>query len=74
MHEFTPYGDEPEADMENIQWHFCKRSLNVSKHASNSAVMEIGRYPMTYDILVTVIEYWVRLSNGIENNLLTHPP
>ena len=50
---------------------FCKRSLNVNKYASNSAVMgELGRYPLTYTIWITVIKYWVRLSNGTENRLL----
>ena len=31
---------------------------------------ELGRYPLTYNIWITVIKYWVRLSNGTENNLL----
>ena len=38
---FVPYNDEPDAEMEKL--HYCKRSLNVNKHASNSAVMgELG--------------------------------
>ena len=70
-HKFTTYCDEPEADIEKIQRYFCKRSLNVNKHASNSAVMgELRRYPLTYNIWITVIKYWVRLSNGTENSLL----
>ena len=70
-HTFTTYCDEPGADMEKIQRYFCKRSLNVNKSASNSVVMgELGRYPLTYNIWITVIKYWVRLSNGTENSLL----
>ena len=70
-HKFTTYCDELKADVEKIQRYFCKRSLNVNKYASNSAVMgELGRYPLTYNIWTTVIKYWLRLSNGTENSLL----
>ena len=31
---------------------------------------ELGWYPLTYNIWITVIKYWVRLSNGTENSLL----
>ena len=31
---------------------------------------ERGRYPLTYNIVITVNKYWVRLSNGTENSLL----
>ena len=41
---FVPYNDEPDAEMEKLHLYYCKRSLNVNRHASNSAVMgELGR-------------------------------
>ena len=31
---------------------------------------ELGRYPLTYNIWITVIKYWVKLSNGTDYSLL----
>ena len=62
---FVPYNDEPDAEIEKLHLYYCKRSLNVNKHASNSAVMgELGRYPLSYNIWVAIIKYWMRLNNG----------
>ena len=68
---FVPYNDEPDAEMEKLHLYYCKRSLNVNKHASNSAVMgELGRYPLSYNIWVAIIKYWMRLNNGTGNMIL----
>ena len=68
---FVPYNDEPDAEMEKLQLYYCKRSLNVYTHASNSAVMgELSRYPLSYNTWVAIIKYWMRLNNGTENMIL----
>ena len=68
---FVPYNDEPDAEMEKLHLYYCKRSLNVNKHASNSAVMgELGWYPLLYNIWVAIIKYWMRLNNGTGNMIL----
>ena len=36
---FVPYNNEPGAEMEKLHLYYCKRSLNVNKHASDSAVI-----------------------------------
>ena len=68
---FLIYEDKPRSEIDGFQLKFCKKSLNVSNYASNSAVLgELGRHPLTFTCLVQVIKYWTRLSNGTKNDLL----
>ena len=70
-YKFVPYNDEPDAEMEKLHLYYCKRWLNVNKHASKSAVVgELGRYPLSYNIWVAIIKYWMRLNNGTGNMIL----
>ena len=51
--------------------HFCKRSLNMSKFCSNSAIYtELGVFPIEHQALSLTIKYWLRLVNITENKLL----
>ena len=50
---------------------FCKKSLNMSKFCSNSAIYtEMGVYPLEHQAYSLTIKYWLRLVNGTENTLL----
>ena len=50
---------------------FCKRSLNMSKFCSNSAIYcELAVFPVEHQALSLTIKYWLRLVNGTENILL----
>ena len=61
----TPY------KIEKVHSDFCKRTLNVSKYASTTAVMgELGRYPIMHNAWSHSIKYWLRLHRGTHNVLL----
>ena len=62
---------EKEYDIEKVHNDFCKKSLNVSKYASNVAVQgELGRFPISNTAKSVVIKYWLRLNAGTKNVLL----
>ena len=43
---------------------FCKSILGVHKSATNFAVLsELGRFPLHFDILKSMLSYWYRLEN-----------
>ena len=43
---------------------FCKSILGVHKSATNVAVLsELGRFPLHFDILKSMLSYWYRLEN-----------
>jgi len=70
-YKFQVYEDKSSNDIDIFHTSFCKKSLNVSKYASNLAVLgELGRYPLSINCIVQVIKYWIRLSNGTKNDLL----
>lgn len=57
--------------IENIHRQFCKYVLEVPKRASNSAVMgELGRYPLYIDVVINMINYFIRLHNCKDNEEL----
>ena len=54
-----------------MHMNFCKRSLNMSKFCSNSAIYcELGVFPIENQALSLTIKYWLRLVKGTENILL----
>ena len=62
---------ENENEIEKIHHDFCKKSLNISKYASNTAVQgELGRMPIVSIARGLAIKYWLRLNSGTENRLL----
>ena len=62
---------EKENVIEKVHHDFCKKSLNISKYASNMAVQtELGRYPVTNSAKSFVIKYWLRLQSGTKNIVL----
>jgi len=63
--------EEKESDIEKVHNDFCKKSINISKYASNTAVQgELGRMPIINTSKGLLIKYWLRLSWGTENKLL----
>ena len=70
-YQFLPYEDRALPNIDAFHLNFCKKSLNISKYASNSAVLgELGRYPLTITCWSQVVKYWLRLVNGTKNVLL----
>ena len=70
-YQFLPYEDRALPNIDAFHLNFCKKSLNISKYASNSAVLgELGRYPLTITCWSQVVKYWLRLVNGTNNVLL----
>ena len=70
-YQFLPYEDRALPTIDAFHLNFCKKSLNISKYASNSAVLgELGRYPLTITCWSQVVKYWLRLVNGTKNVLL----
>lgn len=49
---------------EKLHLKFCKFLLGVSKKATNLATLsELGRFPLHFDIIKSMIRYWYRLEN-----------
>ena len=62
---------ESESSFEKVHHDFCKKSLNMSKFASNTAIVgELGRYPLSNTAKASCIKYWLRMNAGTENILL----
>ena len=62
---------ETESVIEKVHHDFCKKSLNISKYSSNTAVQaELGRYPISNSAKSFAIKYWLRLHSGTGNALL----
>ena len=65
---FSNYVDKTQSSVDKFHHSFCKQSLNVSKYASNTAILgELGRFPLSYNSWGLSIIYWLRLTNGTEN-------
>ena len=70
-YQFLPYEDRALPNIDAFHLNFCKKSLNINKYASNSAVLgELGRYPLTITCWSQVVKYWLRLVKGTKNVLL----
>ena len=64
---FYEYGNT----IEKVHHDYCKKSLNISKYASSSAVQgELGRLPIINIAKGLAIKYWLRLHFGTKNTLL----
>ena len=47
---------------------FCKYILQISKRATNAAVMgELGRYPLCLEVLLNMVKFWFRLSEQTDS-------
>ena len=56
---------------EKVHTDYCKRTLNITKFASSTAVMgEMGRYPIVFNARSHSIKYWLRLNAGTKNTIL----
>ena len=57
--------------LEKVHHDYCKKALNITKFASNTAVRgELGRYPIVNTAYSFAIKYWLRMSLGTKNTLL----
>ncbi len=56
---------------ERVQIRVYKQILGVQSHSTNMAVLtELGRYPITLDIIISIFKWYVRLENLERNCLL----
>ena len=70
-YKFTNFEMKSYSDMEKMHVDFCKRSLNMSKFCSSSAIYcELGVFPIEHQALSLAIKYWLRLVKGTDNSLL----
>ena len=68
---FSNYEDKSITDTNKTFADFCKRSLNISKYASNTATQfELGCKPIDNKMFSLAIKYWLRLANGTSNLFL----
>ena len=69
--EFQHFHDTKDSAIEMVHKNFLKKSLNISKHASNTCIYkELKRCPVTHRAWAMAIKYWIRLNSGTENCLL----
>ena len=69
--EFQHFRDTKDSAMEMVHKNFLKKSLNISKHASNTCIYkDLKRSPVTHRAWAMVIKYWIRLNSGTETCLL----
>ena len=60
-----------EGEIEHLHYKYCKFSLNLPKESLSLATLsELGRCPITINIWVKIIKYFIRLSKGTENPIL----
>lgn len=65
------FESEVKYKIDKVHTDFCKRSLNMTKYSSTTAVMgELGRYPIVYNAWSHSIKYWLRLNAGTKNTVL----
>jgi hypothetical protein len=51
-------------EIEKLHIKFSKYILGVNKRATNFATLsELGRFPLHFDIIKSMIRYWYRLEN-----------
>ena len=60
-----------EDEIERLHYKYCKFSLNLQKKSPSLATLsELGHYPITINIWVQMIKYFIRLLKGTENPIL----
>ena len=70
-HIFSNYIDKSISNTNKTFADFCKRSLNITKFASNTATQfELGCKPIDNKMFCLAVKYWLRLANGTSNLLL----
>ena len=58
---------------EKLHLRSCKHILQVSKHASNMGTRaELGRFPLMFNVICSVVKYRIRLESFGEDDLLYH--
>ena len=68
---FSDYVIKQDTEVEKLHHFVCKRTLDVSKYASNNAVSAVlGRMPITHKAWGLAINYWLRLENETRNKPL----
>ena len=68
---FSNFDTDTKTPFEKVHSDFCKRTLNITKFASVTAVMgELGRFPLIYNAWGNCIKYWLRLNSGTKNTIL----
>ena len=68
---FSNYIDKSISNTNKTFADFCKRSLNITKFASNTATQfELGCKPIDNKMFCLAVKYWLRLANGTSNLLL----
>ena len=68
---FYNYHNSKITNVEKAHTLFMKRTLNVSKYASNMCMYsELNRYPIIHNAWALAIKYWRRLCYGTQNVLL----
>ena len=62
-HELLSYNTHfDKSTVEQVHIKFCKQTLNTPWYTENKACRaELGRYPMSIDIKVSILRYWHRL-------------
>ena len=67
----SDFRDNTPVYIDKFQSLYCKKSLNVSKYASNVAVLgELGRFPIMNNVWAIAVKYWLRLVQSTANTLL----
>lgn len=57
--------------MENLNIKFCKYILSAGKKSTNIAIIsELGRYPLYFSLIQSILSYWHRLELCEESSLL----
>ena len=57
--------------LDKLHTNYAKRTLNLSKYASNIAVQgELARFPLLHKAWGLAVKYWLRLCHGTSNVLL----
>lgn len=60
-------------EMENLNIKFCKYLLGAGKKSTNIAIIsELGRYPLYFSLIQSILLYWHRLELYEESSLLHH--
>ena len=58
---------------ETLHLKVCKQILGVHRKATNFAVLsELGRFPITFNLVKNMLNYWYRLETSNTNKILNH--
>lgn len=58
-------------EMDNLHIKFCQYILGAGKKSTNIAIIsELGRYPLNFSLIQSILSYWHRLELSEESSLL----